>query len=464
MAITGMEILKMLPKTNCRECGLPTCIAFAMSLSVGKIDDSACPYLSDQDRSRLSLTDAPPIKTVTIGDITAPFTAGGDTKMFRHEKAFKNPTGFALRISDNMDSREIDARLLRFEKLRYQRMGRLLRPELIAVKSVTGNGADFCNLVQKVVQRTDARLILLCSDPDILAAGLLHCRDHKPLLHAATAENCDKVAELAVTCKCPVAVRADTLDELQRLSERLTTGGVETIVLDPGARTLSQALEDHVVIRRAAIRQKHPPFGFPTIAFPCEMAGDLAMETVIGAMFVARYAGIVVLSDFQPESLFPLLLQRTEIYNDPEEPSKVPPGVYAINNPGRNAPVLLASSWGLTYYGLTLAAEQSGTPVFICFREIEEPDVMCWCRHCHQSTHKGTFHPVETARYIRDCKLEDLVDHRTIVICARNAVLKSALEKELPEWEIIVGPDRADQLHGFLPVLTENMTQKMSAA
>ena len=339
MANTGMDIFKMLPKTNCRECGLPTCIAFAMSLAASKIDDSACPYLSDQNRSLLVKTDAPPIKVITIGDNKEPFTTGGDTKLFRHEKAFPNPPGVAMTIPDNADSAEIDARLMRFETLRYKRMGQCLRPDLVAIKSVSGSGTAFCNLIRKVMSRSDANLILLSEDTGLLEEGLPFCKDRKPLLHAATTKNVEKICALASNHHCPVTAKAESLEALQQLSTQLTNIGIEMILLDPGSRTLKQTLTDHVAIRRAAIHQRFKPFGFPTIAFPSEMTNDLAMETMIGAMFIARNTGIIVLSDIQPESLFPLLLQRMELYSDPEEPRRVPPGLYEINNPDPNSPV-----------------------------------------------------------------------------------------------------------------------------
>ena len=446
-----MDIFKLLPKTNCKECGLPTCIAFAMSLASGKVDTDACPYITDEARSKLVEIDAPPMKTVTFGREENPFKIGGEAALYRHEKRFVHPTGIAVFISDTMDEKEVDERLARFRSLRYPRMGVLLQAELIAVKYQSEDAKIYGELVEKVIKNSDAHLILMTMDPEGVSSALARCGDMKPLIHAATADNYQQMVDVAVTHGCPLAVKANGLDELIDISTKVTEAGVEMVVLDSGERTVKEAFENQVQIRRAAVRKKLAPLGFPTIALPCEMTEDPSMETMIAAMFIAKYVGILVLSDIRGETLFPLLLQRMELFNNPEEPPMVPAGVQEIGNPGRNAPVLLASSWPLSFYHTTLAIEESHTPAFLCFEHITEPDVMCWCSHCLRSTHKGKFDAQATARFIDECRLKERVDHRKLVICARNATFQSELETALPDWEIVVGPDQANQLPGFLP-------------
>lgn len=449
MALTGMDIFKMLPKTNCRECGVPTCLAFAMSLASGKIELSACPYVSDEAKAKMAEADAPPVKVVTIGNGSNSFKTGGESVMFRHEKNFNNPTGIALLISDTMDDTEVDARLQKFDNLRYCRLGIVLRAELVAVKNESRDVEKFVHLIEKVMQIRYAKLILMSDSPEIMSAGLDRCAEEKPLIYAATSENLEQMAELGVKHSCPVAVKASGLEELTELSTRLMDAGVEDIVLDSGARTLRQALEDQVQIRRAAVYQKISALCFPTIGFACEMADTLSMETLVAAMLIAKYAGIAVLSDFRGDTLFPLLLERMELFGDPQEPYMAPEGVHEIGKPDRNAPVLLVSSWALSYYTLSLAAEVARTPVFLCIEKITEPDVMCWCSHCFRSTQRGKFNAESTARFVRQCKMEERVDHRKLMISMRNADLKGELEKALPEWEIVVGPAEATLLNGF---------------
>jgi len=274
MPLTGIAIFKLLPKTNCKDCGDPTCLAFAMKLAAGKAELSACPHVSEEAKEQLSEAAAPPIKAVTIGTGDRALKVGGETVMFRHEKRFENPPGFAILISDAMDETEIDSRLERFKQLEYERVGLILHPELIAVKNESGDAGKFTAVVNKVKQNTDAGIILMSDSPDVLAAGLKACADRKPLIYAATKDNLDKVGDLAKEHSCPVCVKGANVEETSQLTAKLTEAGINDIILDSGARTLRQAFEDQVIIRSSALVKKFRPLGFPTIVFPCEMTSD----------------------------------------------------------------------------------------------------------------------------------------------------------------------------------------------
>ena len=246
MALTGIQIFKLLPKTNCGECGVPTCLAFAMNLAAGRAELSACPYVSEEAKAQLSEAAAPPIRPVTIGVGDRALKVGGETVMFRHEKRFENPPGFAILISDTMDDAEVSARLGRFNELQYERVGLTLRPELIAVKADSGDAEKFAALVSKVKEGSDGSIILMSDNPDILAAGLKVCADRKPLLYTATKDNIERMAELAKENSCPVVVKGSDLDEVAQLTTKLTEAGVDDIVIDSGARTLRRAFEDQI--------------------------------------------------------------------------------------------------------------------------------------------------------------------------------------------------------------------------
>jgi len=235
---------------------------------------------------------------------------GGETVLFRHEKTFVNKPGVALLISDGMDDGEIEARLKRFTELRYERVGLTLRPELVAVKSETGDAAKFVNLIEKVKGGTDAGLILMSDKAEVLEAGLKACADRVPLIYAVTAGNAEALGTLAKEHSCPLAVKADDLEAISQLTTKLESAGVKDLVLDSGSRTLRGAFEDQVFIRRAALLKKFRPLGYPTITFPCEMTDDPMKESLIAATFIAKYAGIIVMSDFDGFSLFPLLVER----------------------------------------------------------------------------------------------------------------------------------------------------------
>jgi len=443
MPLTGIEIFKLLPKTNCKECGDPTCLAFAMKLAAGKAELSACPYVSEETKAKLTEASAPPILPVTIGVGDRALKVGGETVMFRHEKRFENPPGFALLISDSMDDAEIDGRLKRFNDLQYERIGLILRPDLIAIKSASGDKAKFEAVVSKVKQNTDCGLILMSDNPDILAAGLAVCADRKPLLYAATEENMDKVAGLAKENSCPIGVKASGLEKLAELTTKLTEAGVKDMVIDSGSRNLRQAFEDQVIIRSTALAKKFRPLGFPTIVFPGEMTDNPLKEAVIASMFVAKYGGIIVLSDFQGESLFPLLVERLNIYTDPQRPLATKEGIYEIGKPDENSPVLITSNFSLTYFIVSGEIETSKVPSYLLVKDTEGLSVMtAWAA--------GKFVADAIAPFVKKCGIADMVKHHKLVIPGHAAAESGGLEEELSGWEIQVGPREGAHIPAYL--------------
>ena len=442
MALTGIQIFKLLPKTNCKECGDPTCLAFAMKLAAGKAELSLCPYVSEEAKAELEVASAPPIRPVTIGVGDRALKVGGETVMFRHEKRFDNAPGFAILVNDTMDEAEVNARLERFQ-LEYERVGLILRPELVAIKCESGDAGKFAGLVEKVKQGSDCSIILMSDNPDILAEGLKACADRKPLLYAATEENAERVAGLAKESSCPIAVKAADLEKLVELTTKLTEAGVNDMVLDSGARTLRQAFEDQVIIRSAPLTKQFRPLGFPTIVFPCEMTDDPMKEAVIASVFVAKYAGIIVLSDFQGESLFPLLVERMNIYTDPQRPLATTEGIYEINNPDENSPVLITSNFSLTYFIVSGEMENSKIPSYLLVKDTEGLSVMtAWAA--------GKFVADAIGPFVKKCGIEDKVKHHKLIIPGYAASESGGLEEELPGWEILVGPREGSLIPAYL--------------
>ena len=442
MPLTGIQIFKLLPKTNCGECGVPTCLAFAMSLAAGKAELAACPYISEEAKAQLSEAAAPPIVTVTIGTGDRALKVGGETVMFRHEKRFENPPGFAIIVSDTMDEAEVNGRLERF-KLQYERVGLTLRPELVAVKGDSGDAGRFETLVNRVKQNSDAGLILMSDNPDILAGGLKACADRRPLIYAATKDNLESVAELAKSSSCPVAVKASNLEELARLTTKLTESGIKEIIIDSGARTIRQAFEDQIVIRSAALNKKFRPLGFPTIVFPAAVTDDPMKEAVIASMFVAKYAGIIVLSDFQGESLFPLLVERMNIYTDPQRPLATTEGIYEIGGTNENSPVLLTTNFSLTYFIVSGEIESSRVPSHLLVMDTEGLSVMtAWAA--------GKFVADAIAPFVKKSGIGDKTKHHKLIIPGYIAAESGGLEEELPGWEILVGPREGAHIPAYL--------------
>ncbi len=442
MPLTGIDIFKLLPKTNCTECGEPTCLAFAMKLAAGKAELSACPHVSEEAKVKLEEASAPPIAPVTIGVGERALKVGSETVMFRHEKRFENPPGFALLITDTMEEAEVDARLERF-KLQYERIGLTLRPELVALKNESGDAGKFEALVNKVKQNSDGDIILMSKNPDVLAAGLKACAERKPLIYAATEDNVVSVADLAKEYSCPVAAKASSLEELAQLTTKLTEAGIKDIVLDSGSRTVYQAFEEQVIIRSAALMNKFRPLGFPTIVFPCEMTDDPMKEAVIASVFVAKYSGIIVLSDFQGESLFPLLVERMNIYTDPQRPLATTEGIYEIGEPDEKSPVFLTTNFSLSYFIVSGEIEASKVASYLLVKDTEGLSVLtAWAA--------GKFVADTIAPFVKKCGIEDKVEHHKLIIPGYAAAESGGLEEELPGWEILIGPREAVHIPAYL--------------
>jgi acetyl-CoA decarbonylase/synthase complex subunit gamma len=443
MGLTGIQIFKMLPKTNCGECGVPTCLAFAMNLASGKAELDACPYVSDEARESLAEASAPPIRPVAMGAGARAFKIGGETVMFRHEKTFYSPTGLAAMIRSDTDAATLDEKLKKWNAFQFERVGLNLRPEAVALKDVNGDAAVFASHAKKIAEESEFGLVLMSDRVEVLKAAVDVCAFKNPLLYAATANNVDEMGNLAKETGLPLAVKADNLDDLLDLIEKLTGMGLKDLVLDPGSREMKQLFQDHVAIRRAALTSGNRSLGFPTITFPCEMASNLDMETLVTALLIAKYAGMAVLSDFSGESLFPLLLERLNIFTDPQRPMTVTEGIYEIGAPDENSPVLVTTNFSLTYFIVSGEIEGSRVPSWLLIMDTEGLSVMtAWAA--------GKFSGDMVGSFVKKCGIGDKVSHKKIIIPGYAASISGEMEEELPDWEIMIGPRDASLIPKFL--------------
>jgi acetyl-CoA decarbonylase/synthase complex subunit gamma len=312
---------------------------------------------------------------------------------------------------------------------------------MVALKSETGDAAKFAALADKA--KSAGNLILMSDKADVLAAGAKACADKKPLLYAATKDNVDAVAALAKETGCPIAVKAAGLEELAALTEKLAAAGLKNIVIDSGARSVKQALEDQVIIRGTALNKKFRALGYPTIVFPCEMTDDPMKEALIAAMFVAKFAAIIVLSDFKGESLFPLLVSSLNIYTDPQRPLATKQGIYEINNPNENSPLMVTSNFSLTYFIVSGEIENSKVPSWLYVKDTEGLSVMT-------SWAAGKFSADIIGPSVLKSGIVDKIKHRKIIIPGLIAAESGGLEEEMKDWEILVGPRDAADLTPYL--------------
>ncbi len=443
MALTGIQIFKLLPKTNCKECGVPTCLAFAMNLASGKAELDSCPYVSDEAREQLAEASAPPIRPVKIGKGVRQFAVGGETVLYRHEKTFFNPPGFAAMVNSDIAAGDLEKKLKVWNAIQYERVGLNLRPQLVALKDVSGDAAAFAEKAKLVAEKSEFNLVLMTEKEDVMKAGVEAAGFKRPLLYAATEATVDAFGAIAKENDLPLAVKADSVEALIPLTDKLTGMGLKDLIIDSGSREVKKALEDQVIIRRAALKQSNRSLGFPTITFPCEMAGNLDMETLIAGMFVAKYGAIIVLSDFTGESLFPLLLERLNIYTDPQRPMTVTEGIYEINEPTADSPVLVTTNFALTYFIVSGEIEASRVPTWLLIKDSEGLSVMtAWAA--------GKFAGDDVGMFVKKCGISDKASKKEIVIPGYAAAIAGDVEEELPDWKVIVGPREASLIPAFL--------------
>ena len=441
MALTGIQIFKMLPKTNCGECGVPTCLAFAMNLAAGKAELDSCPYVSDESREKLSEASAPPIRPVAFGYGDTAVKTGGETVLFRHEKTFFNPCPFAGTIKDTDE--DIAEKVKTWEKFQWERVGVNLRPELAFVKCESGDAAKFEAAAKAVVENSSFSLILGCEDPEIMAPVVTAVADTKPLIYAVTNANADKMAPIGAENGCPLVVKGVDMDEVMELTTELSEAGYKDLVIDTGARDFTGVFEDQVAVRRAALMAQNRALGFPTIAFASEMGETVGEQVLAGGMLVAKYAGIVVMGDLTAESIFPLLLERLNIYTDPQRPMTVTEGIYEIGGPGVDSPVAITTNFSLTYFIVSGEMEGSRVPSWLLIKDTEGLSVMtAWAA--------GKFSGDDVGMFVKKIGIEDKINHKALIIPGYAAAIAGDVEEELPGWNIQIGPREAAHLAKFL--------------
>jgi len=438
--VTGIDIYKLLPKTNCGDCNFPTCMAFAMQVAAKKAALDQCPHVSAEAQAALGDAQAPPMRTVKIGSGEKELTTGGETVLFRHEEKFHHPTGVAVRVSAALQDAEIDARLEAIGRLRFTRVGEEIGVDLIAVEA---NGADadrFRATVERVSGRSDLPLVLLCEDAGALNITLNGAAANRPLIGPATEANWEAIAEIAVERKLPVLVRSDSLEGLAELVENLKGKGSEELVLQPAASDLVGVLTQLTQLRRLSLEKVFRPLGYPT----CISAGGetLAAQSIAAATGVCRYAGIVITDAAAPEEILPILTTRQNIYTDPQVPNAIEAKLYEIGSPDTNAPVILTTNFALTYFTVAGEVENSKVPTYISVLDTEGLGVL-------NAYADDKLTAEDIIKSVTAQGVMDKVSHNKLIIPGLVAVLRMEIEED-SGWEVIVGPEDAAGIPHFL--------------
>jgi len=439
MALKALDIYKLLPKKNCKECGDPTCLTFAMKLAGGKTDVDLCPYLDEQTKSVLGATTRPPIRLVKIGVGVRNFKVGEETVLYRHEKTFYHPPGIVFRVSDTQDPAEIAAVTRRVRDEVFTRVGSDLRFSGIAIDNASGSADTFAAAVA-AVEREQAHLppVLISKEPAAISAALVHCGSYRPLLHAATDDNVREMCTLARTHACPLVVRAGTPDGLVRLVKECTTEGVQDLVLDPAPENLGAFIRRSTQIRQLAITRSVPELGYP-VYLDAAATGQQDAAIVLG---IVKYGSVIVTAPLGPASAKASLTLRQNIYTDPQKPIQMNPGLYRVGNPGRDDPVLLTVNFSLTFFTLQGYLESSRVPCFMLIADTEGLSVLT-------AVAAGKLNEILVRDSLKKFGVENEVTHRKLIIPGYASPLSGRIE-DATGWKVLVGPRDAAEIGEFL--------------
>ena len=438
MALSGIQIYKMLPQTNCKECGFPTCLAFAMKLAAKQVELALCPYVSEDSKALLSEAAAPPVRPIALKSNGYEVLSGNEVVLFRHEKRFFSPAGLFLRVYDSEPEDSIRHKVQAVADYAVDYVGIELKWDGIAVQA---DGGDFAAAVGAVRSVTHLPLVLI-APPDTLKPLLPQLNEGKLLLAFATADTWPAMAELAKAHHAALATQASSLDEMVSLTEKIKAAGVDDIVIAPAQRGLHGTLMANTTVRRMALKQTFRALGYPLLNLPGD-APTPEMETILAAQAIGKYGGFLLMDHFTPETAYPLLVLRQNIYTDPQKPIQVQPGLYEINNPGPEDPVLVTTNFSITYFSVANEVDSSGLPAWLLVTEAEGMSVLtAWAA--------GKFDAERIAKDVKRFNVGQKLNRKRLVLPGHTAVLSGEVEEELPGWEVRVGPREAVDVPSFL--------------
>ncbi len=440
MALTGLEIYKNLPKTNCGDCNFPTCMAFAMQLAAKKASLDQCPHVSDEGKAALAEASAPPMKLVKIGKNNREVLIGQETVLFRHQEKFHHPTGIAVKVKDDMAEEELVSRIEAINNLHFVRVGEEIGVDLIAVEHSSTSPEEYARVVKKVKETSDLPLVLLSPDPKIAEASLEVSAERKPLIYAATGKNWQQMALLARKYNSPLAVKGESLEELVDLNQQIKKLGVDDLVLSVDCPQVADTLQDLTRIRRLTLRKTFRPLGYPTITFVTEK--DPFQQVAQGATYICKYGSIVVVEGTEPWKILPLLTIRQNIYTDPQVPNAVEAKLYEIGQVTPQSPVLVSTNFSLSYFTVQGEVENSKIPSYISVVETEGLGVL--------NAYAGDKWSAEKiGKTLELQKVKERINHNSVIIPGLVAVFRAELEEDFG-WKVLVGPEEAARIPGFL--------------
>ena len=440
MALTGLEIYKHLPKENCKECGVPTCLAFAMKVAAGQAGLDACPRLSAEAQAQLSEASAPPQRLVRLGGEPRTIEVGQETVLFRHEEKFYHPTAIALRLDDTLAEQELRARCAEFGKLQFTRVGTTIHPDMIALYNTSGDVGTFMTAAEVIYNELGVPMVLISEQVAALgdaAKGPLS--GSRPLLYYSGEGDDESLADMAKAADAPVCVGGD-IEAVAARVEALSQKGLTEIVITPGPVAPNEALTFFTKARRACLKKNFRPLGCPVLA--TSEGEDATQASLAACVYVSKYAGVLVTDLWAPEVLLPVLTTRQNIYTDPQKPVQVEPKIYEVGEPSEKSPLLVTTNFSLSYYSVESEVEASRVPSRILAVDTEGTSVLtAWAA--------DKFNAETIAQAINASGVKESLSHTKVVIPGHVAVLAAGLADE-SGWEVLVGPKEAS---GIVPYL-----------
>ena len=440
MALKGLDIFKLSPKKNCKECGSPTCMAFCMKVAQGAVALDKCPYFSEEAKAKLSEATAPPMKTITVGN---DIKLGGETVLFRHEKTLVNRNRFAVPVCTCMDEAAADQKLADIQKVDYERIGEREYIEFVMVRCEKDSADKWEDLVKKAAA-TGRTLILNCTCSECAKKALAICKDGKPILNGATPENYEEMSAIATEAGVTLGVHADSLSELHDLIAKLEAAGNKNLIIDVTGKTVKETFANTVLVRRTALKDGDRTFGYPSIVDLAKLAaGDEHLETALAAVFTLKYGSIIVMERLGYAEALPLYGLRQNVFTDPQKPMKVAPGIYPMNGATPDDPCMLTVDFALTYFLVSGEIERSNVPVNLLITDASGMSVLtAWAA--------GKFSSSSIKKFFDEFELDKKINNRTLVIPGKVAVMKGEIQDKLPDWNVVVGTREAVEIVKFL--------------
>lgn len=452
MALKGLDIFKLSPKKNCKECGSPTCMAFCMKVAQGAASIDKCPYFSDDAKAMLNEQTAPPMKTISVGS----HKLGGETVLFRHEKTLVNKNLYAVPVCTCMSDEEVDAKLAEMAKVDYERIGERMYVEFLFVRNAGSDAEKYAALVKKATA-TGRDLVLECWDVECAKAALA-VAGKNVILDGATPDNWEAMNEVATAAGVVLGVWAENLSDLYDTVKKLEAKGNKNLVLDVTGKTAKETLANAVLVRRTALKDGDRSFGYPSIVNVAKLAkGDAHLQTAYAAMFTEKYASIIVMENMTYAQALPLYGLRQNIFTDPQKPMKVESKIYPLNGADENSPCALTVDFALTYFLVSGELERSNQPVNLIITDASGMSVLtAWAA--------GKFSSTTVKKTFEDLDIENKIKNRTLIIPGKVAVMKGEIQEKLPGWNVVVGPTEAVQLPKYMKDKEYEAAAKAAAA